>query len=221
MKKYYKYEMNMTIMNILAIVLIVIPFLLLNILGLKVYEINFKGFFFLGLVGYFILHELLHGLGFFIYAKDKKNIKFGIALEKGVLYTVCQEKISKKQVLVSLLAPTFFLTILTFPLGLLLKFPVLIVYSLLNFSGAIGDILMSYLILKAPKDVEYIDYNSDIGCYLLSQKDLSNYKSFGFFQTETGKESQKQVDKTIKRIYISKISYIILGVLIAISFLNL
>ncbi len=153
--------------------------------------------------------------------KNKKNIKFGIKLEKGVLYALCQESISKYGIIISLLLPLVLLSFVVFPISLLLKLNLLTLLSIANFGGAIGDILMFFLIIKAPKDIEYIDYNSDIGMYLLSKNDLSNIKSFGLKLTESGDSKNKRTDESIKRLYVSRTSAIILAVLIFISIVSL
>lgn len=220
MKKYYKYELNMLIANILSIVMFIVPIIILAILKFDFYSSN-SGLFLLELILYFIIHELLHGLGFLIFAKNKKNIKFGITLEKGVLFAACQEKINKKAALISIALPLVVLTFITFPIGILFKLPNLVSLSILNFGGAIGDILMFILISRAPSDVLYIDYNTDIGCYLILENNLENYTSFGFKLTEYGNESDKRIDESIKRLYVSKTSAIILGVLIIISILEI
>lgn len=220
MKKYYKYELNMLIANILSIVMFIVPIIILTILKFDFYSSN-NSLFLIELFLYFIIHELLHGLGFLAFAKNKKNIKFGITLEKGVLFAACQEKINKKAALISIALPLVVLTIITFPIGILFKLPNLVSLSILNFGGAIGDILMFILISRAPSDVLYIDYNTDIGCYLISENNLENYTSFGFKLTEYGNESDKRIDESIKRLYVSKTSAIILGVLIIISILEI
>lgn len=221
MKKYYKYELNMTIMNILSIVLVIIPIIVLRLFGYNIYYIENIGLFFLGLILYFMIHELLHGLGYMLFAKDKKNIKYGIALDKGVLFAACQESLNKKQILISLMLPLSVLTFIALPVGMFLNQNWLVFYAIMNFGGAIGDILMTYLIAHAPKDVQYIDYNTDIGAYLLSKEDMSNYKSFGFRLTESGDAKVKEVDKSIKKFYVSKFSIIILGMLIIFSVINI
>lgn len=219
MKKYYKYELNMMLANILSIVMMIVPILLLSFLGVNISWGESISLFLLLVILYFVLHELLHGLGFFFFAKDKKNIKFGITLENAVLFAAVQEKLGKVPILVSLLMPLVILSFVTFPIALLGNIPYLAILSIMNFAGAIGDILMFFLILRAPKDVLYIDYNTDIGCYLVSETDMSNYKSLGFKLVQEGNEAEKSVDTSIKRLYVSPSSAIILGVLLIISLL--
>lgn len=221
MKKYYKYELNMLIANILSLVMMIVPIIILEIIGINVYTSLSSGLLLISLLIYFIIHELLHALGFSLFAKNKKNIKFGIKLEKGVLYALCQESISKSAIVISLLLPLTLLSFIAFPISLLLKLNLLTLLSIANFGGAIGDILMFFLIIKAPNDIEYIDYNSDIGMYLLSKNDLSNIKSFGLKLTESGDSKNKRIDESIKRLYVSRISAIILAVLIFISIVSL
>lgn len=217
MKKYYKYEINMLSMNILSMVLFIMPFVILILCGYDILNNLDFPIYFIGIVIYFCLHELFHGIGYSFFAKDKKNIKYGIMLEKGVLYAACQEKISKKGILISLLLPTLFLSIITFPISLIYKINWLLIFSIMNFSGATGDILMMILIMRAPKDIQYIDYNNDVGAYLVSEYDMSNLTSFGFKLTEIGLESEKSVDKSIKGFYISKTSCIILLAVLILS----
>ena len=43
-----------------------------------------------GLIVYFCIHELFHGLGYVLGGAHSKNIKYGVALERGILYTLCR-----------------------------------------------------------------------------------------------------------------------------------
>lgn len=219
MKKYYKFELNIHVANILCLVLIIVPFILLMLTGN--YDILFdpnmnNNIFFVSVILYFFLHELCHGLGYFIFAKDKSNIKFGVVLEHGVLYAMCQENLNKKAILISLFLPIILLTVIPLPFAVIYKLNILLLNAILNFAGAIGDILQAILIIKCPSDTEYLDYNNDVGCFLLSKSDLKKVRHFGFKLTEIGDCSDKQIDKSIKRIYISKKSYVYIVVFILI-----
>lgn len=220
MKKYYHFELNMTVMNILSIILFIVPFLLLFLCG---YSMTFKhtGILLIGMLFYLLLHELFHAIGYALFARDKNNIKIGITLEKGVLYAACQELISKRAILVSLMMPLVFLSIITFPIGVVFHLDWLIFLSIVNFSGAIGDMLMFILILKCPKDVGYIDYDNSVGAYLVSKQDLSKIKSLGFKIGEIGEFKDKKLDATVKKFFVSKTSIIILTVLILFGIISI
>ena len=88
MKKYYKYELNIMSANILSLVMLIIPIIILFIFKVDVIEGTALTTILFTMVVYFILHELLHGIGFFLFAKDMKSIKFGITLEKGGSSTI-------------------------------------------------------------------------------------------------------------------------------------
>lgn len=216
MKKYFHYELNMTVMNILSIVLFIVPFIVLRLCR---YSMNFRfnGIVFMGMFFYLIIHELFHALGYSLFAKNKKNIKIGITLERGVLYAACQELISKKAIIISLILPLIFLSIIPFPVAVIFHLDWLILYSVMNFGGAIGDILMTILILKMPAGIEYIDYDNSVGAYLVSDNDLSKINSLGFKLGETGYFKDKKIDTSVKTFYVSKTSMIILGLFLLLS----
>lgn len=214
-EKYYKFEVDMKYMNILAIVSY-IPLAIIIVVFKdffsKTFSSNLMYLYLIGIILYFLLHEVCHGIGYSIFAKDKKNIKYGVAIEKGALYALCQERLSKKAIIISLLFPIIFLTIIPIVIGIPLKLPTLILYALLNLIGAVADITMCILILKLPDDIEYIDYNSDIGAYFISKKNIENIKVKGFKCVSSGIHSKELIDKTIKRFTITKksIPYILI-----------
>lgn len=216
MKKYFHYELKMGIMNILSIVLFIVPFVILFLCG---YSINFKlnGLVFVGMLVYLLVHELFHALGYSLFAHNKKNIKIGITLEKGVFYAACQELISKRGIIISLLFPLIFLSIIPFPIALVFHINWLMLYSIMNFAGAIGDILMTVLILKMPSNIEYIDYDNSVGAYLVSDTDISSINSLGFRLGETGYFKDKEIDRSVKTFYVSSASKVILGLFLLFS----
>ena len=216
MKKYYKFDLDIVVANIVAIVILVLSFLLYLLLR-KEGNLFFPGIGIVIMLLYFILHEIFHGIGYSLFAKNKKNIKYGAILEKSVFYAMCQEPINKKAIIVSLLFPLIFLTIITGIIGIIFKIDGLIILSILNLSGASGDILMLFLIFKLPDDIKYIDYDNNIGCYFVSKHDLSKYKSFGVKFIESKEHKDSLINKKIPRIYISKSSKPVLVFLVILS----
>ena len=211
MKKYYKFNLDMVWANVIATIVLVVSAVVFLFFD-RTYQMDINIIIYMVL--YLALHEVFHGIAFSIYAKDIKNIKYGAALEKGVFYAMCQERINKKAIIVSLLFPFIFLTVIALPIGVLIHSENLIILALINFSGATGDLFMVNLIRKMPKDIEYIDYDNSVGCYLLSKEDLSKYKAIGLKYVESGKDEDKLINKDIKRITISKWSIIILAILV-------
>lgn len=220
MKKYYHFEIDMIVMNVLSIILFIVPFILLLLYGYNM-TLEHTGLLLIVMLFYLLLHELFHAIGYALFATSKNNIKIGITLEKGVYYAACQELISKNAILVSLMMPLVFLSLITFPIGVMFHLDWLIFLSIVNFSGAIGDMLMFVLILKCPKEVEYIDYDNSVGAYLVSEHDLSKIRSLGFKMGEIGEFKDKKVDTTVKRFYVSKVSIILLTILLVLGIIGI
>lgn len=205
MRKYYYYQMDLVIMNILCLFLMIV----LLIPNMFYFRYSFDPFIFLLFIGYLFLHEIFHGIGFYICGKAKhKNIVYGIELEKGIFYCMCKEEISKFGICMSLLFPLIFLGFITGIISYILYLPTLNFLSLMNVAGAIGDILMFYMILPM-KDVSYKDLDDTSGFILLSNEDLTLKPHLGLKIKEVGE--YKELDaKNYKKVTITKTSLIIL-----------
>lgn len=216
--KYYKYSLNMKVLNIFSICLF-IPFYII-ILGLGYNEfINFNT-----LVLYFLwmfLHEFLHGVGFSLSPSiDYKKIVYGANLEKGIFYCMCKDLISKKNIMISLMFPFFFIGVVTLVIGFIFNVPILIILSLFNIAGCAGDIAMFLSFLRLPS-FSYIDLDDCTGYVLVSEYDLSNYRLFGMNLVESGKYNDSMRTKDFRKFTISKLSYVVfLIVIILFVFFN-
>ena len=215
---YYTYTFNMTLLNILALILL-IP------VGAVVYLIEYQDSYtislsmtnlFILMFVWLIIHELLHGLGFAIFKSVKKeNITFGMFLEKGVFYCMCKQNITKKVILTSLLFPITIIGILTLIIGMIINNYELVFLSILNIVSSIGDIVMTIYFLRCPNDIIYLDLDDCTSFTVLSYKSLENIKVPGIILHEKGiynKEKMKSKDK--RKIVISKLSYLLLGIIL-------
>ena len=157
-------------------------------------------------IPYLILHELLHSLAYVNYGADFKNITYGIHLEKGILCCLCKQKISKKNILFSLLYPFIIIGIMTLLIGIIFNNSLLIILSLVNITGCSGDLVMFYHLLKL-KDFEFSEYNDPMAFALYTKNDYSKLKLFGLdFVEKTNK-----IDRSdLRKVVISKPSIIIL-----------
>ena len=95
-----------------------------------------------------------------------------------------------------------------------MEWPLLEVLALANLASAVGDLALLGLAVKLPSDVQYIDYDSVIGAYFVSEKDLSKYKALCCKYVETGEDSDDLINKNIKFITITKTSWIYLAVIV-------
>jgi len=212
--KYYRYSMNMKKLNLLCVLFFIPIFILIFIMGIYRY-MNFN--FFVIYFFWMFFHELLHGIGF--YLTGAKKVIYGACLEKGILYCMCKDRINKNGIILSLLFPFFFIGVLTFFIGLYFNIPILILLSLFNIVGCVGDLCMFFSFIRLP-DFKYVDLDDCTGFVLLSDFDLSKHKLFGMDLVESGNPIEL-VSNNFKRINISKFSYIVFIVMIIILIMEI
>ena len=206
-KKYYIYEMNLWVLNIISILLfilmIILTIFLLNVGVIK--NVNYPlGIIFLLMIPYLCLHELLHSLAYVLYGADFKNITYGANLEKGVLCCLCKQNITRKNILLSLIYPFIFIGVITYIIGIIIDCPVLIALSVFNISGCSGDLLMFFDFLTI-KDFEYSEFDNPTAFGLYTEEDFSNKKLFGLDYKESAKNLRI---KDLKKVTISKVSIV-------------
>lgn len=216
--KYYKYTMNMTLLNILCVILFIPLFVIIYLLDLSS-SINF--YFFIIYCLWMFLHELLHGIGFIVNKKiESKNVVYGACLEKGIMYCMCKQRISKISILISILFPFIVIGIFTFCLGIIINNHLLQLLSLFNIVGCIGDLVMFFAFLRLPYFL-YTDLDDCTGFVLISDYDLSKYKLFGLKLIESGNARTMDEPKDYKKINFSKFSIFVFIILIILLFIKL
>lgn len=209
--RYYKYKLNTILLNVYAVILFLI--LLAGVILTFDFQFNRYGLLeILIIIGWFILHELLHYIGFLCSKGTKtKDLYLGMCIEKGIFYCQCKKKINKKDILIALNFPLFIIGFLTLAIGYFINSSFLVMLSIMNIAGAIGDIVMTIQILRFPKDIKYFDLDSVDSYYILSKKDLSKIKISGIQLLETNDyEENKMTYKDKRKIVISKVSWIFL-----------
>lgn len=220
-KKAYVYKMKLVPANVLSLVILVIVYILACLL-LKENPQQTTNIFilFVTLIGYLMLHEVLHGVGYFIGGCKSKNIQYGMCLEKGIFYAMAYEELTKKNILISLQMPFTVIGVITFIIGIIFKLPLLVLLSVVNISGAAMDIVMFIYISKL-KDVTYSESGKPDEFVLISKEDLRKKKSM-FLEIVEVKDYKKEdyIFKDKKKIIISKLSYIVLGLILLMSFLS-
>ena len=205
---YYTYKLNLFLLNILDFALLIILFVLTYFLTGNLDVLDIKMSWIIILIFWLMLHEIFHGIGFIILGKVKvKNVIFGAELEKGIFYCMCKEKISKLNILISLVFPLFFIGIFTYIIGLITNNNLLLFLS-------IFDIVMTFDILLMPKDIKYLDLDDSTSFTILSKSDLKNKKYLGLILDDSGIYTSSLKPKDYKRLKISKTSIIILAILI-------
>lgn len=118
-----------------------------------------------------IVHELIHGIFFAIYAsKGFKSIKFGILWKMITPYCHCKEPLKIKNYIVALLAPFILLGIIPAMISLVIGKIALLAFGIFFSSAAAGDLLI-YNLIKKENPEDYVqDHPSEAGYYIFRKK---------------------------------------------------
>ena len=223
--KCYTYKFNMTILNLMAIILFFIIGSLVLVLEYQdSYVIEFNIFnFFIILFIWLILHELLHGIGFYLFKEvSKRNITFGMFLEKGVFYCMCKQEIGKKIILTSLLFPVTIIGVITLVVGMIVNSFLLVYLSVFNIVSSIGDIVMIIYFLRSPNDIIYLDMDDCTSFSVISDKDISNIGVLGIkLDSIVSYDCNKMRPADFRKLVISKGSWVLLIVIFILMVINI
>ncbi len=211
-KKVYVYKMNLIPANILSILILILVTILAFFLRVELWNNKMNYFIvFVLIILYLMLHELLHGFGYLIGGTKRKNITYGIELEKGIFYAMAYSKLTKKNILISLQMPFMVIGVITYIIGVIFNIPLLVLLSIVNISGASMDLAMFIYFLRLPKDFTYSESGNPDEFVIISREDLSKKKSIFLKMVEVKDYKEKDFEfKNIKKIKITKTSIIIL-----------
>lgn len=221
-KKAYIFKMNMIPANILSFIILVVTFIIASLLlGESILQDYNSFVLIVCILGYFALHEFLHGVGYFLGGCKLKNIQFGICLEKGIFYAMAYQEITKKNILISLQMPFMIIGVITLIISTIFKLPLLALLSVINFSGASLDLMMFLYILRI-KNVTYSESGEPNEFILITDCDLKKKKSL-FFTIKNIKDykCEDYIFPKKKKIVISKFSYLLIGLLLFFSVFSL
>lgn len=121
-----------------------------------------------------VVHELLHGTGWALFAKNKfKSIAFGVVWQQLMPYCTCKEPLKKGPYIVGLVLPLIILGIIPSIVACILGSYLLILYGMLMIICAGGDLLILFLILKTKLkgDVLFLDHPTDVGLISFVKED--------------------------------------------------
>ena len=218
-KKYYLFKMKMGPLTMVSFILFFIMIGLTYLLGYIEsinYVLNMNIFLLLIIYfAYLFLHELLHSLAYVIYGGKYNKITYGISLELGVLYCLCKQNISKKNILHSLMYPLIFIGIITYIISIIFNLPILLWLSIFNISGCSGDIIM-FIFISRLKNIEFSEMDDPISFAIYSKNDVSKISHYGL---EYIGEKDKIERNDFTKIKVSKQSYYILAIMIILSIL--
>lgn len=216
--KYYLFEMDMTVLNVLSLVLFFVMVaitIFFHKIGI-IHNWNYSlGIILILMIPYLILHEILHSIAYVLHGADFKNITYGAHIEKGILCCLCKQNVNKRCILTSLLYPFVIIGVITYIIGICFDLPILTALSIVNISGCAGDLVM-FFGFKSLQNFEYSEYDDPTAFGLYSTDDLSKKKLFGLKYVDTKTKLDIQ---DLKKISISKSSIICFIVIILVGLL--
>lgn len=226
MKKYHLFKMNLSFLNVFSIVILIIVLLFtyfffndnfVNMMN-KFGDLKFSLLLVPMMIGYFILHELFHALGYVIHGADKSKITFGMELEKGVFYCLCKQDIKKKTILYSLMYPLFFIGVVTYVISIIFNLNILLLLSIVNICGAAGDIMYFIFIIRLNNEIMFSELDDGTSFVIKNIDDIKKYNHFGIdYMGEVDRISRND----FRRLYISKLSFIVLIISIVLLVLGI
>lgn len=121
------------------------------------------------LVGGVVVHELIHGFFWGLYApRHFRDISFGVMWKQLAPYCHCSSPLRRNPYLIGALAPLVILGIIPWILGFILQSFGTALYGALFIVAAIGDIMVAAKVIKEKPDSLLLDHPTK-GGYLVKQ----------------------------------------------------
>ncbi|MDR2536706.1 MAG: DUF3267 domain-containing protein [Treponema sp.] len=114
-------------------------------------------------------HELIHGIVYAIFAKNKwKSVKFGIMPAKKLFtpYCCCKERLKINHYRIAAIMPLIILGIIPATISIVLGNYFLLLWGIIFTVGGCGDILIFIKTLKEKKGSWILDHPTEAGYYV-------------------------------------------------------
>lgn len=170
-----EFTMDMGIVNLLAIVLIV-PIAIVSILPFIVfwdYETlangwsNFRVWIFLYLLLGIVVHELLHGITWSLFAKGGfKTIKFGVNWKYLTPYCHCNVPLKVKHYAIGGAMPLIVMGIIPILIAFVIGSGALLCFGIFFSWAAGGDIISLFMLRKLNRNTYVSDHPDKMGFYI-------------------------------------------------------
>ncbi len=122
------------------------------------------------LAGGIIVHELLHGFTWALFAqKGLRSIRFGINLKYMSPYTHCKEPLKAWQFFLGGSMPLIILGLIPSLCGVISGNGAVFIFGILFIWGASGDIVSLFMLRKTGKYTLIYDHPEELGFYVLNE----------------------------------------------------
>jgi len=123
------------------------------------------------IVGGIIVHELLHGLGWIIFArKSLRTLKFGFMYPEMAPYAHCTEALPVYAYRIGILLPAIVLGVFPAIYGIVTGSFSILLYGILFTWAASGDLIMFRMISHLKSNVLIKDHPKKLGCIIVDHK---------------------------------------------------
>jgi membrane-associated HD superfamily phosphohydrolase len=117
-----------------------------------------------------LIHELIHGLCFMLFAKEgQKSVKIGFIWKYLTPYAHCKEPLSKAHYRIALLMPGLILGIIPIVIGLSFGYFFLFILGLFLTLAAGGDLIILILTYSVAVDRKLLDHPSECGFFIIDK----------------------------------------------------
>lgn len=118
-----------------------------------------------------IVHELIHGITWAMYAKNGfKSIKFGVLWKALTPYCHCSEPLKVKHYITGGIMPAIILGFLPFVYSLFTGNALWLFFGIFFTMSAVGDFLIVNLVRKENMNSLVLDHPSEVGCYVFRKE---------------------------------------------------
>lgn len=153
-----------------------IPYVLIHNIGIEDFLNFFKNdfspikTFFLAiavmLIG-IVLHELIHGITWALFAKKGfKSIRFGVLWKMATPYCHCTEPLKIKHYLLGAITPAIFVGLVPAIAGIVIENYGVTLFGIFFVISAIGDFMIIHLLWNENWEDYAQDHPSEAGCYV-------------------------------------------------------
>jgi Putative zincin peptidase len=121
-------------------------------------------FFWLSVPAGLVIHEGLHGLGFYLGGARRQDVRYGIAWSKFMPYAHCKVPLTARAYRLSVVLPGLVLGLVPALVGLLLGWGTWVVFGWVMIACAGGDAAILWAIRHVPAESRVLDHPTDVGC---------------------------------------------------------
>ena len=136
--------------------------------------------FFWGLLiflGGIIIHELIHGIVFAIYAKGGfRSIRFGVMWKMLTPYCHCKEPLLVKHYILGAVMPAIMLGIIPAIASIIIGSFGLLLFGVFFTMAGIGDFMVIHLLRNEKMNDMVQDHPSEAGCYIFREEDAEKLR---------------------------------------------